>query len=263
MTMNTGDGYSAADSGRAVAGAAREQAGQVGSTAADQAGQVASVAADQARQVGRQAADRAHGLLDEARRAAWHQGEVSTGQLADAVGRLRDQAAALLDGRPDEAGPLRDHGRSVVDRLDSVTRRLESGGMSGLIDDLQGFARRRPGAFLAGAGVLGFAAGRLARAGRDAPDVGRSGPSSVDRSGTGGYNGVAGGTRPTAGQIPSRTTPATYPDDAAEPTLVMPGVAGTAGGDGFGAAPPPPPPPPPPSARYEAEPPLPPGYLER
>src|SRR5690606_38442178 len=41
---------------------------------------------------------------------------------------------------------------------------LERQGVEGLVADLQGFARRRPGAFLGGALLAGLAVGRLAKA---------------------------------------------------------------------------------------------------
>ena len=265
MAPNTSGTTDVAGSAQAVAGTAKDKAGEVTSTATEQASQVASTAADQARQVGHQAADQALNLVDEARRTAWEKGEASTGQIADALGRLRDQANALLEGRPEDAGPLREHGRTAVDRLDTVTRRLETDGLQGTLRDVQSFARRRPAAFLAGAGLLGFAAGRLVRAGRDGSDSGL-------RSNGSGGNGSGG---PVVA-IPPRTSPATYPDAPyPDPGFSGAGYLGTpypgtpypggpAGVDDptrplppvAGMAPPPPPPPYP-------EPPLPPNYLER
>lgn len=45
---------------------------------------------------------------------------------------------------------------------------LEERGVDGLVGDLQGFARRRPGAFLGGAVLAGLVAGRLMKAGKAA-----------------------------------------------------------------------------------------------
>lgn len=270
MAPDTSGSSTDVASAQAVAGTARDRAGDVTSTATEQASQVVSSAADQARQVGHQAADQAQGLLDEARRTAWEKGEASTTQIAEALGRLRDQASALIEGRPEDAGPLRDHGRAAVDRLDSLTRRLEANGLQGTVRDVKGFARRRPVAFLAGAGLLGFAAGRLVRAGRDGAgqSSGNGGGRSPGVTGTGsngtGFNGTgSNGSGTPVAAIPPRTSPATYPDAPYDDAL-CPG-AGPTGDDPTqplppvaGMAPPPPPPPPP----YH-EPPLPPSYLER
>jgi hypothetical protein len=55
-----------------------------------------------------------------------------------------------------------DDARSRIGRL---AGELEQRGPEGLAEDLSRFARRRPGAFLLGAGLVGFAAGRVVRAG--------------------------------------------------------------------------------------------------
>ena len=46
-----------------------------------------------------------------------------------------------------------------------LASRMEQGGAQGVVDDVTRFARRRPGAFLAGAAGVGFVVGRLVRAG--------------------------------------------------------------------------------------------------
>ncbi len=47
---------------------------------------------------------------------------------------------------------------------------IDDRGVGALLDDLQAFARRRPGAFLLGAAALGFGLGRLAKASRAEPE---------------------------------------------------------------------------------------------
>ena len=52
----------------------------------------------------------------------------------------------------------------AADRLYSLASDIDSRGLSAVLDDLQAFARRRPGAFLVGAAVAGFGIGRAVRA---------------------------------------------------------------------------------------------------
>jgi hypothetical protein len=56
---------------------------------------------------------------------------------------------------------------------------MEQGGPEGVIQDVAGFARRRPGMFLAGAAGIGFVVGRLVRAG--AANHSENGSSASDR----------------------------------------------------------------------------------
>ena len=55
------------------------------------------------------------------------------------------------------------------------------------MQDVEGFARRRPGVFLVGAAVAGFLTGRVVRGARDAQSNGGSSFSSTTRS-TSGYS---------------------------------------------------------------------------
>lgn len=181
--IDTGDSGTATKAA-AVADTARTKASDVTSVATDQASQVATSVGRSARQVSTVAASQAQDLIDEAKGAVRRQGENQTQQLAHALGRLRDEADALVNGRPEEAGSLRHHASTVVERLDSLTRRLERGGLEGVISDLEQFARKRPAAFLAGAGLLGVVAGRLVRAGREASSgsAGSQAPGQVQAS---------------------------------------------------------------------------------
>ncbi len=154
-----------AAAGQEVAGTAADKAGQVSQQAGEQAKAVAGTAVEQARQVGGEAAARAGDLLGETKDQARRQAETQTQRLAESLGRLRDQGRALAAGRPEEAGSLPDVAGQLVSRLDQVVERMGSGGFDGMVDDLQRFARRRPGVFLVGAAALGLAVGRLVRAG--------------------------------------------------------------------------------------------------
>jgi hypothetical protein len=167
VTMNPA-GRASTGTATQTAATATDKAGEVASAATDSAGQVASTAVEQARQVAGEAKAQVSSLVADARGTVRGQAETQTQQLADALARLGDQARALLEGRPDDAPALTGHARNAADQLDQMAGRLRTGGVDGLLHDLRSFARRRPGTFLLGAGLAGFAAGRLVRASRDA-----------------------------------------------------------------------------------------------
>jgi hypothetical protein len=52
----------------------------------------------------------------------------------------------------------------AADRVYSVAEDFQVRGVSGVLEDVQSFARRRPGAFLLGAAVIGFGVGRYVKA---------------------------------------------------------------------------------------------------
>ena len=154
----------------AKAEAAQEGARHVAGEAKQQAGQVAGEARAQARHV----VDRA---LGQAR-------EQSNQQAARAAGTLRsvsDHLRALSEGRSQEAGRLGELAAQAGDRVQQFAGRLDERGLQGVADDLNRFARRRPGLFLAAAAGLGFVVGRALRA-RQASASGGPGGGRADYS---------------------------------------------------------------------------------
>jgi len=146
----------AAEQGREVAGDAAEHARELATSAREQAGEVTREAVHQGQRVLSDA-------TDKVREQAHSQAEQAVGALRG----LSDQARALAEGRPQEAGPLGDYAQRLAGSVSQAADRLEQRGLEGSIDDLKRFARRRPGVFLLGAGIAGFAAGRLLRGARD------------------------------------------------------------------------------------------------
>ena len=165
---------SAADAAHAVA----DKAPEVGHAAADHAKDVASEAADQAKAVVGQAKDHVQSLLGQARNELAEQADGRSQQAAAGLHSLSGQLAALREGRPEAAGPLTGYLGEAEQRVSGLAQRLQQGGARAAVDDLTGFARRRPGLFLAGAVGLGFLVGRVARSGaavakeqQDSPDI--------------------------------------------------------------------------------------------
>jgi len=168
------------DSGTSSAAeSAKDQAGRVASTAVDHAQQVAGTASEQAAAVTQHATQQARNIVGDAKTQAQEQARRQTGQLADALERWRDQAQALVDGRPEEAGSVGDLARQATERLTSLAEEVRGRGFDGIVDDVQRFARRRPGAFLLGATAFGFLAGRLVRSGALSAASGQQGGTSA------------------------------------------------------------------------------------
>ena len=136
------------------AGGATDAARAVGVQATDQAKAVAGEARDQFGQlVGR--------TQDELRGRAEEQSDRAAGALRTLAGQL----GALSEGRSDEAGPLAGYVSEAQAQVEQFARRLADRGPQGVLEDLAGFARRKPAVFLLLAGGAGFAVGRITRSG--------------------------------------------------------------------------------------------------
>src|SRR3954451_8480097 len=145
--------------------AAAEQASELGTTVREQAGEVAATAREHVSDVVGTARNDGREVIDRTRHAVEVEARQRTDELARSVRRFGDGLVALADGRPDEAGPVRNYARDAATRVDGLAQRLESRGYDGLVDDVSTFARRRPGVFLASSALLGFAVGRIIRSG--------------------------------------------------------------------------------------------------
>jgi hypothetical protein len=158
---------------------AAEQGAVLGETVRDQASDVAQTAREQAHDVAHTARQETAQVVDRAKDAVGHEARQRTDELAKSVRRIGDGISALAEGRPEDAGPVAGYARDAAARVGDMAQRLESRGYDGMVQDVSAFARRRPGVFLAGAGLLGFAVGRVIRSG------GASGSSNGSNMGSG------------------------------------------------------------------------------
>lgn len=153
---------SAREQAQQATGAATEKGREVAEHAKGQAGAVAGTAREQAGQVAGEARERAMTVLSDASSQVQEQADTQAQRL---VGTFRDtsrQLRAMADGSP-EPGMAMDLTRQAGQMLEGWASRIDEGGVQGALSDLQRYARRRPGAFLLGAGVAGFFTGRLLR----------------------------------------------------------------------------------------------------
>lgn len=159
------------------AAAAKEVAGRT----ASRAGEVAGEAQTQAKVVAREAKDHVRDLMDRGRSDLGSEATARSQQVAGTIRTFADRAGALANGDPQGAGPLADLLREGQDRLQMLAGRLEDG-PEAVLDDVRNFARRKPALFLVSAGALGFLAGRMVRAGKDAQSSSSSSSQSADMS---------------------------------------------------------------------------------
>ncbi|MFG2988982.1 hypothetical protein ACGFZK_06705 [Streptomyces sp. NPDC048257] len=146
----------------AVAQTAQDKAGEGAALVGDKAAEVGGTAKEQASKVVGEASAQARDLVGELRTQLTGQAETQTHRLAENVRRLSQELRELGEnGKPDST--MADVARQMADGGHQVAAHMEKRGPDGLVSDLQNFARRRPGVFLAGAALAGFV---VARAGK-------------------------------------------------------------------------------------------------
>ncbi|MEW2074108.1 hypothetical protein ACFZAG_12075 [Streptomyces sp. NPDC012403] len=154
------------ESVRTGSGSTGEKVKAETSATADQArqaaGQVAGTAAEQARTVVGEARQQAGTVIEDLRTRAIDEAD---GQTRRAAGTLRQWANDFsnLAAHAEHDSPARGLAARAGDKGQRAADYLERQGVEGIVADLQGFARRRPGAFLGGALLAGLAVGRLAK----------------------------------------------------------------------------------------------------
>ncbi|MFF5076929.1 hypothetical protein ACFY36_07745 [Actinoplanes sp. NPDC000266] len=140
---------------------AKEVASQTGQAAGEAAADVKDTAKQQARRVGDEAKTQVSNLASDVKGKVNEQARTQNDRL---VGSIRDTADQLDQMRGDRGDTpaaqvvtrIADGGRQFADYLDR-------NGPEGVLREVQDFARRRPGAFLATALAAGFVVGRLGK----------------------------------------------------------------------------------------------------
>lgn len=180
---------------------AKEQAAQVTNTAVDAGKHVANVAGEQAGQVAAEATHQVKALAAQTRDELTAQAATQQQRVAQGLRSLGTELQAMARGSQNP-GMATDLVAQVSERTTTVAAWLEQREPGHVLDEVTGFARRRPGAFLALAAGAGLLAGRLGRglkAAHDDTDADNSTPRSASNTSTGGYT------------PPQPTPAATYP----------------------------------------------------
>jgi hypothetical protein len=144
---------------------AGEEAANVAETATEGIRDVADEVRTQAKAVAGQAREQLDGFVGQARDEIRQQAEQRNEQAAGQLRTLSERITALVEGRPEGAGPLVGLLHDAEDQVRRLAGRLEQRGPQGVMDDVSAFARRRPGVFITAAVGVGFLVGRAVRAG--------------------------------------------------------------------------------------------------
>ncbi|MET9469029.1 hypothetical protein ABZY44_30385 [Streptomyces sp. NPDC006544] len=185
----------------AVAHTVQDKAGESAALVGDKATEVGGTAKEQASKVVGEASAQARDLVGELRTQLTGQAQAQTQRLAENVRRLSQELSELGEnGKPDST--MADVARQIADGGHQVAAHIEKRGPDGLVSDLQGFARRRPGVFLAGAALAGFV---VARAGKG---VSAAGSAEHDGASDTGAVPAAGEPRPVSGTASADLPPA-------------------------------------------------------
>jgi gas vesicle protein len=217
------------EQGAQVAGTAAEQTMEVASTAADSAKDVASTVAQQAAEVKQEVAVQARTLIDESKTQLHDQAQSQTDKIAESLRKIGGELTALAEGRVNEAGTVVNYARQAADTVQRYAGQVEQRGFDGMVNDVQQFARRRPGTFLLGALAAGFGIGRLLRNAQGAQGQGQQG------------QGLPGGqfSTPTTRSLASEPSYDAFTPTPSEPSALTHGtVAGMATSEDVGFVPP-------------------------
>ncbi|WP_433019436.1 hypothetical protein [Kribbella sp. CA-294648] len=204
----------------------------VGQTARDEAGQLKETSTDAARQVAETVKEKASEVTSDAREQTRRLAGQTRDELVGQASQQKDRAADGLRSMSDELRRMAEqgesglgaqlvrHGAEFTNQAADFLSQREPGD---LLEEVRGFARRKPGTFLLVAAAAGIVAGRLTRAmASGAPDT-PSNTGSSDLSGT----PVAHTTTPPPTSTPvAQTTPAAGPVGQTTPPPPAP-VAGS------------------------------------
>jgi hypothetical protein len=170
---------------------AKQVASQATQAAGQAAGEVKDTAQEQARRVGAEAKTQARNVATDVRDRLSEQARTQNDKLVSSIRQTADQLDEMRGDRADSPAAsvvsrVADGGRQLADYLDR-------NGPEGVLQEVQDFARRRPGAFLATALAAGFVVGRLGKG------IAKADPTAGED------------VKPSTDSFVSSTPPATYP----------------------------------------------------
>jgi hypothetical protein len=227
----------------------KTEASSVATDAKERGKDVAGTAAEEAKDVAREVKSQLLQLLDQLRGEATSQASDQSKRAAQGLHSLGSELNQMASSAPSD-GVASDLVRQAAERVRGAAQWLDTREPGELLDDVRDFARRRPGAFLAGAAVLGILGGRMTRgltadsssgdlqrypagSGYSAGTYGTAGstgaygtPESADAYGTAGATGAYGTTAST-GAYGDTATAGYYDRDESTSAYTSGGEGGT------------------------------------
>ncbi|MFG1614748.1 hypothetical protein ACGFI3_18440 [Nonomuraea wenchangensis] len=140
----------------------------------DTAREVAGTAVERTAQVADEARHQARRAVNELRNRVREQSDHQSQRAAQSLRQWSEDLSSLQEhAKPDS--PVNGVVRQIAGQGHRAADYLDRNGLTGVVNDVQSFARRRPGTFLAGALAAGFLVGRIMKAANDSPEP-TSGP---------------------------------------------------------------------------------------
>lgn len=180
--------------------AAKEEARQLGHEGAETAKQVGHTAKQEAGKVAHEAKAQVRGLVDELGSDLRSQAGAQQQKVAQGLRSMSDELRSMANNS-EGSGTATSLVDQAAGKAGDVADWLDNRDPGSLLEEVKGFARRRPGVFLAVAAGAGLLAGRLAR--------GMTGQDSATGNTSTGYTGGTAGVRTPA--QPVRPPTETYP----------------------------------------------------
>jgi hypothetical protein len=141
---------------------AKERAAEVKDTSVAAGAHVAGVAKDELHKVGSETKQQAKDLYRQTQSELSGQAASQQKRVASGIRTLGDELGSMAD-KSDTQGVASDLAHQAASRAAGVADWLDQRDPGALLDEVKGFARRRPGMFIAIAAVAGVVAGRLTR----------------------------------------------------------------------------------------------------
>lgn len=138
------------------------------STAVDEGRHVGRVAGEEVQNVAGEAAAQLRALADETRTQVEDQTRSQRDRLVSTLTTFSDDLDSMNGAGTGHQGLAGDVVRVMSERARALGSRLDGREPQELLDDVRGFARRRPGTFLLGSLAAGVLVGRLLRGAKDA-----------------------------------------------------------------------------------------------
>ncbi|MCC3272848.1 hypothetical protein MUK71_04530 [Arthrobacter zhangbolii] len=154
-----GSGAGSDSTAAAKTDAAKQQAGDLAQHAKGNAGQVAETAKTEAAGVASEVKSNARDLFTQARSDLTEQAGAQQQKVAEGLRSVADELQSMAQSG--QSGVAADLVGEAASRASSVAGWLDGRDPGSLLDEVKGFARQRPMAFLAIAAGAGFLAGRL------------------------------------------------------------------------------------------------------
>ena len=162
-----------------AAGQAKQAAGQSAQAAGQAAGEVKDTAKEQALRVGSEAKSQVRNVASEVRGRVSDQARTQNDKLVTGIREMADHLEEMKGDR--DGTPATQIVSRVADSGRQIASYLENNGPEGVLREVQDFARRRPGAFLASALVAGFVVARLGKGVAKADELSSPGSSTAPK----------------------------------------------------------------------------------